>query len=103
MSQAVSINKVYEVSEEVVAREIQGELIIIPIAAGIGDMEDAMFTLNDHGKSIWGKFDGKKTLGGIVEELEDEFSGSKDAIKKDVLGFTQELFKKKIIAEKKKK
>ena len=36
-------------SEDVVAREIEGEFIIVPLAAGIGDMEDELYSLNESG------------------------------------------------------
>ena len=44
---------IYVPSEDVVAREIEGEMIIVPIASGIGDMEDELYTLNETGKAIW--------------------------------------------------
>ena len=44
---------VYAVSDDVVAREIEGEIIIVPLVAGIGDLEDELFTLNETGKAIW--------------------------------------------------
>ena len=36
------------------------------LAAGIGDMEDELFTLNDSGKAVWKHLDGKSTLGGVA-------------------------------------
>ena len=47
----VDINAAYKASEEVVAREIEGELIIVPLTSGIGDMEDELFTLNETGRA----------------------------------------------------
>ena len=46
------LEKIYSPSEDIVAREIEGELIIVPLVAGIGDMEDELFTMNDTGKAI---------------------------------------------------
>ena len=34
-----------------------GEIIIVPLVAGIGDMEDELFTLNDTVKASWGQLD----------------------------------------------
>lgn len=34
-----TLSKIYKPSEDIVAREIQGELIIIPITSGVGDLE----------------------------------------------------------------
>jgi len=47
MKTEININKVYTLSENIVARDIQGELIIVPITSGIGDFEDEIFTLNE--------------------------------------------------------
>ena len=46
------LDAVYTPSEDIVAREIEGEIIIVPLVAGIGDMEDELYTLNDTGKAI---------------------------------------------------
>jgi hypothetical protein len=43
MEPKVNLDAAYVPSEDVVAREIEGELIIVPLAAGIGDMEDELF------------------------------------------------------------
>ena len=58
----ISIEAVYIPSDDVVAREIEGELIIVPLVAGIGDMEDELFTLNETGKAVWKRLDGKENL-----------------------------------------
>ena len=38
--------------EKSLEREIEGELIIVPLVAGIGDADDELFTLNETGKAI---------------------------------------------------
>lgn len=91
------LDGIYQHSCKVVAREIEGELIIVPIASGIGDMEDALFTLNETGKAVWNKLDGKKTLKNILSELVSEFDAPADEIKIDLLGITEELLKRKIL------
>ena len=52
---SISAVDVYKPSDDVVAREIEGEIIIVPLVAGIGDIEDELFTLNETGKAIWDK------------------------------------------------
>jgi hypothetical protein len=84
-------------SEDVVAREIEGELIIVPLAAGIGDAEDDLYTLNETGRAVWGRLDGKRTLRTLSTELADEFNAPPGAIEKDVLGLMTELLRRKII------
>lgn len=89
----------YMVCEDVVAREIQGEFILVPITSGIGDLEGAIYSLNETGKSVWQKLDGKKTLRDIIDELTEEFEGEKTQIESDVLGLVSELHKRRMIFE----
>ena len=84
-------------SEDVVAREIEGELIIVPLAAGIGDAEDDLYTMNETGKAIWARLDGKKTLRAVSAELAAEFNAPEGDIEKDVLGLATELARRKML------
>lgn len=84
-------------SEDVVAREIEGELIIVPLAAGIGDAEDDLYTMNETGKSIWTRLDGEKTLRAVSTELAAEFNAPPGEIEKDVLGLATELARRKML------
>lgn len=96
----VSLNNVYAPSgDDVVAREIQGEFIIVPITSGIGDLEDEIFTLNETGRAIWDKLDGKKTLKDIGDELTKEFDAPLKEIEKDILGIVGALLNKKMLVE----
>lgn len=98
MKVKVNLKGSYVPSENIVAREIQGELIIVPITSGIGD-DDDIFTLNKTGRAIWDRMDGKKSLNDIAQELAVEFEGLEEEIKKDVLGMAEELLKRKMIVE----
>jgi hypothetical protein len=84
-------------SEDVVAREIDGELIIVPIASGIGDMEDELYTLNETGRAIWRRLDGTASLGRIAADLADEYSAPIADIERDVLGLAVELVRRKML------
>jgi len=96
----VDLNRVYIPSEDVVARVIENEIIIVPLVAGIGDMEDEIYTLNETGRSIWEKLDGKKQLKDVVSELVPEFDSPLKEIEADVIGFVQELLKRKMLVGK---
>jgi hypothetical protein len=85
-------------SESIVARVIEGELIIVPLVSGIGDAEDELYTLNPIGHSIWEKFDGKRTIGDIVTLLVDEFDAPRADIEKDVIGLVNELSRRKMLS-----
>ena len=53
MEAKVDLDAIYAPSEDIVAREIEGELIIVPLVSGIGDMEDELYTMNETGRAIW--------------------------------------------------
>jgi hypothetical protein len=99
MEAKVSLDKFYMPSEDVVAREIEGELIIVPLVAGIGDMEDELYTMNETGKAIWDRLDGKKKLKEILAELSAEFEAPAGEIEKDLIGLVDELVRRKILVE----
>ncbi len=93
----VSLEKIYVPSDDIVAREIEGEVIIVPLVAGIGDTDDELYTLNETGQAIWKLLDGTRTLRKVTEDLSDEFEG--EEIVQDVLGFIGELVKRRIVVE----
>jgi hypothetical protein len=87
----------YVSSKDVVTREIEGELIIVPLVAGIGDTDDELYTMNETGKAIWSRLDGEKSLRAVAEELASEFSAPPGEIEKDVLGLMRELVRRKMV------
>jgi len=93
----VDLGAIYLPSEDIVVREIEGELIIVPLTSGIGDMEDELFTLNETGRTIWERLDGRKPLGDIAGELFAEYDASPGEIERDVIGLVKELLKRKIL------
>jgi len=97
MEAKVSLDGLYKVSEDVVARTIEDELIIVPLVARIGDLEDELFTLNETGKAIWDRLDGKKTLRDILRELSAEFEAPAGEIEQDLIGLVEELVKRRIL------
>ncbi len=99
MVMQLDLNGIYTISGDVVARNIQGEIIIIPITSGIGDSEDEIFSLNKFGKAVWDKLDGKASLRQIATALALQFEGPAKEIEKDVLGLAEELFKRKMIVK----
>jgi hypothetical protein len=103
MKSKVNLDAVYVPSDDLVCREIEGELIIVPLVAGIGDMEDELFTLNETGRAIWARLDGKKSLKAIAAELADEYEAPRGEIEKDVIGLAEEFLKRKMIVETSKK
>jgi hypothetical protein len=91
------LDATYVPSENIVARLIEDELIIVPLVAGIGDMDDELYTLNETGKAIWSRLDGEKPLRTLAAELATEFSAPPGEIEKDVLGLMTELARRKMV------
>ena len=100
MTDTISLDAAYGPSDDVVVRDIEGEIIIVPLVAGIGDLEDELFTLNETGRAMWLKLDGRKTLRVVAGELAAEFEAPAGTIEQDVLGFAEELARRKMIARK---
>jgi len=90
-------DSVYAVSDDVVAREIEGEIIIVPLVAGIGDLEDELFTLNETGKAIWERLDGRRSLNDVIAELAAEYQAPPGEIEIDVLGLVEELSRRRML------
>jgi len=95
----IQLDVFYAPSDDVVAREIEGELIIVPLVAGIGDLEDELFTLNETGKAIWDQLDGKRSLGEVITALAQTFQAPPGEIEADVLGLVEELVRRRMLVE----
>ncbi|MGD0612279.1 MAG: PqqD family protein [Anaerolineales bacterium] len=97
MADSLTLDMICAASDDVVAREIEGELILVPLAAGIGDLEDELYTLNDTGKEIWGRLDGVRSLRQIATELANEYGAPTAEIQRDVTGLVGELVRRKMV------
>jgi hypothetical protein len=90
---------VYVPSDDVVSREIEGELVIVPLVAGIGDLEDELFTMNETGKAIWDRLDGATSLEQAVAALAQEYDAPPGEIERDVRGLVEELVRRRMLVE----
>ena len=98
MTPEVTLDTVCTPSDDVVAREIEGEIIIVPLTAGIGDAEDELYSLNDTGRAIWQRLDGRRSLDDVVADLGEQFDAPRVKIEADVLGFAAALAQRGILA-----
>ena len=97
MTTPLNLDAVCTPSANVVARVIEGEILIVPLTAGIGDAEDELYTLNETGQAIWQKLDGKRKLKDVAALLAAEFQAPLQELEKDVLGFANELTRRGIL------
>ncbi len=93
------LDGVYVPSDDIVAREIEGELIIVPLVAGVGDIEDELYTLNETGRAVWDHLDGKNTLRAVAALLAREYDAPAAEIEADVLGIVGELLGRRMLIE----
>jgi len=93
----LNLNVVCTPSEDVVARKIEGEIIIVPLVSGIWDAEDELYTLNPSGQAIWQNLDGQRTLKDVAALLAKEFDAPLSELENDVLGFAGELARRGIL------
>ena len=99
MKNKVDRNGTYAPSDDVVAREIEGELVIVPLVSGIGNIEDELFTLNETGRAIWERLDGKKSLKDLARELSSEYEAPEEEIERDLIGLVKELLKRRMLVD----
>jgi hypothetical protein len=101
MQTQIMLDTTYVPSDDVVYRDVEGELIIVPLTREVG-MEgemDAILTLNETGRAIWDRLDGQHSLKDVVAELAVEFEAPPGKIETDVLGLVGELVKRKMLLE----
>ena len=100
MSEPVRFEAAYAPSEDVVARELEGEIVIIPLVSDIGDIEDELYTLNETGQAIWRRLDGRRPLRDVAAELAAEFDAPAGDIERDVVGLVRELASRRMVVRK---
>ncbi len=92
-------NAFYKISENLITKNIEGELVIVPLISGIGDLNTELYSLNNTGLSIWNKLDGVTAIQKIIHDLSIEFNTPYEAIQKDVTDLIKELLQKGLIVE----
>jgi hypothetical protein len=87
---------IYKQDETVVARDIVGETILVPIRGKLADLQ-RIFALNEVGAYIWSKLDGESTLESICDDLQMEFDVSRELAERDMSEFIDELLEMDLI------
>ncbi len=83
-------------NREVVSRQIEGELVIVPIRRGVGDL-NSLYTLNPVGSVLWAYMAEGHTLTEMVSRVCDEFEVSASEAKHDIENFLDSLLEEKLI------
>jgi hypothetical protein len=83
-------------NQEVVSRKIEGELIIVPIRSGVGDL-NSLYTLNPVGSVLWEFMTEGHTIAEMVQRVCDEFEVTKAQARKDIENFLDSLLEERLV------
>jgi hypothetical protein len=83
-------------NREVVSRKIEGELIIVPIRSGVGDL-NSLYTLNAVGSVLWDFMAEGHTVGEMVQRVCDEFEVTRNQAEQDIETFLGSLLEEKLV------
>lgn len=76
--------------EDLVTRDIGGEIIIVPVRGCVGDLDGA-YTLSDVGGAIWRRLDGRRTVGALAAAVAEEYDVTPAEAERDVAAFLAAL------------
>ncbi len=96
---ALAESVVFKKHSELVEREIEGEILVIPIMAGVGDADANMYSFNNQGAAIWGLIDGETSLGEIADRLCEEYEVTRDRALQETVVFLEELAERNLILQ----
>jgi hypothetical protein len=99
MSDSIRMNASYVPSDDVVAREIDGEMILVPVRTGVGDMEDELYALQGTAMIVWNRLSRNTTVQALARELAKEFDASLPEVESDVAGLLAELLRRRLVVE----
>jgi hypothetical protein len=83
-------------NREVVSRQIEGELVIVPIRRGVGDL-NSLYTLNSVGSILWEFMTESHTVPEMVNRVCDEFEVTSIKAQADIQEFLGSMLEEKLI------
>ena len=83
-------------NREVVSRQIEGELVIVPIRRGVGDL-NSLYTLNSVGSILWEFMTEGHTVPEMVNRICDEFEVTSMQAQADIQEFLGSMLEEKLI------
>jgi hypothetical protein len=81
---------IYARDPSIVARQIAGEMLLVPIRQNVGDLE-SIYLLNETAQFTWEQIDGKHTLGEICRLITVEFEVDQSRAGLDLLELITDL------------
>lgn len=90
----IELNTKFEASDDVVARTVGGEAVLLNLTSG------TYFGLDPVGSRIWELFDSDgATLASVCDALEEEFDVSREQLEIDVRALVDQLLKHNLLSE----
>ena len=86
----------YVRNQEVVSRQIEGELVIVPIRSGVGEL-NSLYTLNPVGSALWDFMTEGHTIAEMVNRICDEFEVSSSRAESDIQDFLDAMLEEELI------
>ena len=83
-------NQIYRRDPAIVARQIAGEMILVPIRQNVGDLE-SIYLLNDTAMFAWQLFDGSMSLADIRTKIIEAFEVDELQAGQDLLELVKDL------------
>lgn len=80
----------YQRDPNVVAREIAGERILVPVRTQAADMA-SIYVLNETGARIWDLLDGQHSMSDIQEILVREYAVAQEVADADIAEIVEQL------------
>lgn len=89
----MKLDQRFQVSDDVIAREVAGEMVLLDLASGL------YFGLDPVGTRVWDKLSGApSTLAEVCDVIEAEYDAPRDQIERDVIALAEQFTQKNLIS-----
>ena len=83
-------------NDDIVMRTIAGECILVSINS-TSMLDSSLKILNDTGAFLWEQLDRTRTIDELVTIVSEEYNGTSEKIRKEIITFVNDLVEKKLI------
>ena len=83
-------------SSFVVARDVAGEHLLVPVSGAVADMR-RLFSLNDSGMTVWTALADSITEEQLVEILLQKYKAEEGVVRQDVRELLEQLVEQKLV------
>lgn len=93
-----AVKGIFRKRGEIVARDIAGETILVPVRGNLADMQ-SIFSLNPVGAFLWEQIDGQQDLEVVLAKVLEDFEVEREDAASDLLEFITRLLEAGLIEE----